>query len=637
MPDPQATQAKSSLQLTTPLGADALLLQSLDGTETLSAPFHFQLVAQAKTADTDLAALVGETASVTLIDGNGRQRFIHGHVTRATRDGTTCTLELRPWLWLLTLSGGCRIFQNKTTPEIVKQVFTDAGHTDFRDALTGTYTALDYCVQYRETDYDFVCRLLENTGIAWFLEFTADAHTLVLVDDASSHPACPNAASLPFQPLGPRSGWLEEDRIEGLTSERQVTSTRYQADDYSFETPSTELKVTQGDSGPMVYEYPGGYTARDAGEAAARRRLEAFEADAERISGTSTVRFLTAGHTFTLTGHPTQALNASYLLRHVHHQAAANEYGNRFDAQPADTPFRPPRQTPRPVIPGSQTALVVGSEGHEVWTDQYGRIKVQFHWDQVGQKNENSSCWVRVSQRWAGTSWGAFALPRIGQEVVVSFLDGDPDRPIVTGCVYNGDNPVPYALPDEQTKTTLKSNTSVGGNGFNELRFEDKQDSEEVYLHAQKDMTVVIVNDRTQTINHDDTATIKNNRTLTISEGNETLTVTKGTRKIEVSEGNETHTNGANFDHKVAGNLTLTVDGNITIKASGSIMIDAGGSLTLKSGTNLTATGGTSLTATAGTALTLTGGTTMEIKGSAAGTVDGGGMLTVKGGLVKIN
>jgi type VI secretion system secreted protein VgrG len=637
MPDLRPAQSHASLQIATPLGADALLLQTLGGEEHLSAPFRFDLTMQAAKDGLDLGALVGEAAAVTLIAGDGKRRLVHGIVAHATRAGPVWTAELRPWLWLLSLSRGCRIYQNKTIPDIVKEVFTRNGFVDHRQDLSAKYTPIDYCVQYNETDFDFVSRLLEEAGIAYFFEHSATAHTLVLVDDASGHPACPGIDALPYKPLAPSRDWLQDARIDSLTAERRVTAHRCQADDFNFETPATDLKVDTGAGKRTLYEYPGGYAKRDAGEQVVRRRLEALEAEAERVSGASPVRSLAAGHTFTMTGHPDKALNGSYVVLSVWHEARANEYRNSFAAQPAARPFRPPRQTPKPAIFGAQTAIVVGPQGQEVWTDRHGRIKVQFHWDQDGKGNENSSCWVRVAQSWAGKSWGAFVLPRIGQEVVVSFLDGDPDRPIVTGCVYNGDNPVPYALPDEQTRTTLKSNTSMGGGGFNELRFEDKKGGEEVFLHAQKDMTVAILNDRTQTIGHDDATTVRNDRTVTVSEGKDALTVAKGARTVAVETGNETHTNGADFTHTVKGNFTLSVDGDIAIKASGSIVINAGGALTVKSGAGLMLSGGTSLTATAGTALTLSGGTTMELKGSAAGAVDGGGLLTVKGGLVKIN
>ena len=273
--------------------------------------------------------------------------------------------------------------------------------------------------------------------------------------------------------------------------------------------------------------------------------------------------------------------------------------------------------------------MVVGAAGEELWTDAHGRIKLQFHWDQRGGKDENSSCWVRVAQAWAGPGWGAFTLPRIGQEVVVSFLDGDPDRPLVTGCVYNGTNAPPYALPDAQTRTTLKSSSSPGGNGFNELRFEDKAGEEEVWLQAQKDLTIAVGNARAVTVAEaDDTLEVsKGNRSVTVATGNETLTVA-GTRAVKVT-GAETHTSEADHTLKVGGNLTIEVAGNITIKASGALSLEAATSLALKAGT--------SLAIEAGTALSLEGGTTMALKGAASGTVEAGALLEIKGALVKIN
>ena len=343
-----------------------------------------------------------------------------------------------------------------------------------------------------------------------------------------------------------------------------------------------------------------------------------------------------------------------YVLHAVAHRGGRHVYANSFTGFPSSDPFRPPRNALKPRIPGTQTAVVVGKSGEEIWTDKYGRIKVQFHWDQLGNNDENSSCWIRVAQGWAGKNWGAMWLPRIGQEVVVAFLDGDPDRPLIVGSVYNGQQPVPYTLPDEETKSTVKSNSSKGGNGFNEVRFEDKAQSEEIYIHAQKDMKVDVLNDLTWTVDHDETATVKNNRTRTISEGNDTLTVSQGNRSVTVTQGDETltvsqgkrtvtvtgtetHTSKNGFTHEVTGDCTLKVTGNVTIQATGSITIKAGTSLELDAGTSLTLKAGTSLSGNAGTSLSLSGGVSAEMKGSASATVEGGGTLTLKGGIVTIN
>src|SRR5215469_6518081 len=625
-----------SLQLTTPLGADVLWLECLEGTEYLSEPFLFELSTLTEQDSVDASALVGKPAHVTLVDGDGNKRYIHGIVTQFSQDERRCTAELRPWIWMLSLTSDCRIFQNKTVPDILTAVFGDCGQTDYRSDLALSYSALDYCVQFQETAFEFVSRLMEEAGIAYYFAHSESAHTLVMIDDPSKYPACPHADSLPFLPLPDDRDWLTDVRVSSASLSRRVATAKFQTDDYNFITPSTELKATAGNGSWQIYEYPGRYTAKSNGDTVAKRRMEEIEALVKQLSGTSPLRHMSAGATFTMTKHPSAAFNGKYALYSVQHSARRREYVNIFTAFPADVPFRPPRRTARPQLVGAQTAVVVGPSGKEIWTDQYGRVKVQFHWDQKGRKDENSSCWIRVAQNWAGTGWGAFTLPRIGQEVVVSFLDGNPDRPLVTGCVYNGDNPVPYALPDEQTKTTLKSYSSQGGGGFNEIRFEDKKDSEQLFIQAQIDFSITVLHDRTETVDHDDTVTVKNDRTVTVSEGNAVFAVSKGnetysvagTRGITVTKA-ETHSNKADYSQDVAGNFILQVTGDITIKATGAVTIEAGTSLTLKSGMGLSAQ--------AGTALSLSGGTTMEINANATGTVDGGGILNLKGGLVKLN
>lgn len=649
MPLPATTDSAASLQVTTPLGAHKLVLDALEGEEALSEPFFFRLSLHATEAGLDASTVVGEGVTVTLIDGSGNKRYVHGRATRATITNDAWSLELRPWLWLLTLTSDHKIFQNKTAPDIIKAVFDGLGYSDYKDSLTATYDQREYCVQYGESAFNFVSRLMEEEGIWYFFEHADGKHTLVLADDASAAAACANAATVEYLPLPPGKEWVQDIRISALNLEKRVVSGKFQADDFNFETPSTELKaLSSGTAGTLqVYEYPGLYTKKDTGDAVTKKRLEELEGDATLASGASTVRHFVPGAKVTIKGAADSALNAAWVLRAVQHRVAHNEYGNSFVAHPADTAFRAPRRARKPRIAGSQTALVVGKSGEEIWTDKYGRIKVQFHWDQLGTKDENSSCWIRVAQNWAGKSWGAWTLPRIGQEVVVGFLEGDPDRPLVTGCVYNGDNPLPYTLPDDQTKTTLKSNSSKGGGGFNEIRLEDKKDSEEIYIHAQKDMNTTVENARTATINEaDDTITVakgnrsvtvsKGNHSLTVTEGNDSVTVSKGTRAVSVKD-NETHDNAADFTHTVKGNCTLTVTGDLTIKASGSLTIKGDKDVTVQAGTTLTLKSGTDWSGKAGTGATLEGGTTVTVKGSASGTVDGGGMLTVKGGMVKIN
>jgi type VI secretion system secreted protein VgrG len=382
-------------------------------------------------------------------------------------------------------------------------------------------------------------------------------------------------------------------------------------------------------------------------------RLDALQAPGKLLKGTSMCRAFHAGAKFTLANHYRSDANAGYVLSSLSQTGDQDQYSNSFEAFPSDTVFHPPRLTPKPKVIGSQTALVVGKSGEEIWTDEYGRIKVKFYWDQSSATDETSSCWIRVAQGWAGKAWGSIFIPRIGQEVVVSFLDGNPDRPLVTGCVFNAQQTVPYTLPDEQTKSTVKTNSSKGGSGFNELRFEDKAGSEEIFIQAQKDMNVTVLNNLTTTVTNARTTTVsqkddslvvdQGNRSIKVNTGNETHAV-QGKRDLTIT-GNETHTNSADFTQNVSGNFTLKVSGNLSIQASGSVSIQSGTSFDNKAGTALTNKAGTSLTNDAGTSLTNKAGTSMDneaqvsitSKANASHDVESSGILTLKGSLVKIN
>ncbi|HEX2515700.1 MAG TPA: type VI secretion system tip protein TssI/VgrG, partial [Chloroflexota bacterium] len=537
----QYTQQGVYLSVATPLGADTLLLRALHGEERLSGLFRFQLEMAAQSADLSFEDLVGQSATVSFALGGGQTRYLNGIIRRFYQAGTderftTYHAELVPSLWRLGLTTDSRIFQGKTVPEIVEEIFSDQGLTDYRLELTKTYDSREFCVQYQETALAFVTRLLEDEGIWFFFQHEDGKHTLVLADDASAHPACPGLpAEVLYQSAVP--GETSTDAVAYCTYEQQVAVGKYVVDDFNFETPSNDLVQEQeaegGDANASLYEYPAGYTQTAAGEQRAGTRLESHRWARTLLRGEGRSPAFSAGHSFQLTGHERAAANTQWVLHRVTHQATVNRYGNRFEAFLGTVPFRPPRRTPRPRIAGTQTALVVGKQGEEIWTDQYGRITVQFHWDREGQLDENSSCWVRVAQGWAGQNWGSQFIPRVGQEVVVTFLEGDPDRPLITGAVYNAVQTVPYALPDESTKSTIKSNSSKGGGGSNELRFEDKKGEEEVYLHAQKDLQVQVLNDEIRTVTQ--------NRTTTIEEGNDTLTVSQGNRTVTVSTGNETH------------------------------------------------------------------------------------------------
>lgn len=651
-------QGASPLLVQTPFGADKLLLQRFDGEERISEPFRYTLEMVSEDNALDFATIVGKNATLTLNLPSGDTQYVNGVVSRFTQAGkdarfTSYFADLRPWLWLLGLNADCRIFQNKSAPDIIKQVFGDLGFTDFKDALTATYSPREYCVQYNETALAFVSRLMEEEGIFYYFEHASDAHTLVLADDASAYGACPGLTQATMR-SDPTSAAVE-DAILDCRMEHAVVVGQYKHDDYNFQTPSTDLLATASgtDTARSWYSYPGKYATKDAGEARANLRLTAREADGVKIAGHSTCRAFHTGCKFDLSGHSRADLNASYALTSLNHQGDQLAYSNSFEALPVSQAFRPPLLTPKPVVVGCQTAAVVGKSGEEIWTDEYGRVKVKFHWDQSAAADETSSCWVRVAQGWAGKQWGSLFVPRIGQEVVVSFEEGDPDRPLITGCVYNAQQTTPYTLPDDQTKSTLKSHSSPNQEGFNELRFEDKAGSEELFMQAQKDMNVTVLNDQSITVKQNRTVTVqekdetlvvdKGNRAIQVNTGNETHSV-KGTRDLKVT-GNETHAGEGDFSQTVSGNFSLKVSGNLSIEVSGSVAIKAGTSLDNQAGTALTNKSGTALTNDAGTALTNKAGTSMsnqanvsiESKANAQHTVESSGVMVVKGALVQIN
>jgi len=662
------TQDNLLFSISTPLGKDKLLLNGFHGEEQVSGLFQFTLEMVSEDKALDFDEIVGKDATITIECSNGSKRYISGMVSRFVQAGITAEFstyyaELRPWAWMLTMTTDSRIFQNKSVPDIIEAVFTDLGFSDYRNALKGTYTAREYCVQYQESAFSFISRLMEDEGIFYFFEHTDGKHTLVLGDDADANSPCENLSSAQYRNTRSGDTSMEDDLILECQMEQQITAGTYAVHDYNFETPDTNLLASvSGNNGKMKqFEYPAGFDNKDLGEQKAKVRIESCEAKARVLEGVSTCRAFVTGHTFKMIEHPRTDLNSTYVLKWISHKYSREGYSNTFKALPSDVPYRAPMATPKALIHGAQTAIVVGKEGEEIWTDKYGRIKVQFHWDREGKEDENSSCWIRVDQGWAGKKWGGLFLPRIGQEVLVSFLEGDPDRPIITGAVYNANQTMPYDLPTDQTKSTIKTNSSKGGSGFNEIRFEDKKDAEELFIQAQKDMKIDILNDQT--------STITKNRTTTIQEENDTLTVEKGDRIINVNTGkethevkgtrtltitgNETHTNKADISSDISGNethevkgtraLTITgkeahtnkaafeqdVSGNFTLSISGNLTIEATGSVSIKSGTAFTNKAGTSLTNEAGTSLTN--------KGGASQTVESSGILTLKGSLVKIN
>lgn len=659
MSSPTFVQGTRHFTVTTPLGADKFILKSFQGEERISGLFHYRLELLSQDDSIDFSQIVGKKVTITTqLPGGSDSQYLNGVVGRFSQAGksarfTTYFADVYPWLWLLTMNSDYQIFQNQSVPDIIKKVFSNLSFTDFKDSLTKTYSPREFCVQYGETAFNFVSRLMESEGIFYFFDHSSSTHTMVLADDSSAYLSMPGLDTVQASASG--RSWETADAIIECNVQQQVIVGQYKSDDYNFVTPSTDLlaSASGADTSRSIYEYPGEYTSASDGEGVTTLRLDALQAPGKLLTGTSMCRAFRAGAKVTLANHYRTDANTSYVLSSVTQQGDQDQYSNSFEAYPADTVFRPPRVTPQPKIIGSQTALVVGKSGEEIWTDEYGRIKLKFYWDQSSASDETSSCWIRVMQGWAGKAWGSIFVPRMGQEVVVSFLDGNPDRPLVTGCVFNAQQTVPYTLPDEQTKSTIKTNSSKGGSGFNELRFEDKAGSEEIFIQAQKDMNVTVLNNLTTTVTNARSTTVsqkddslvvsQGNRSIQVSTGNETHSV-QGKRDLTIT-GNETHTNSADFTQNVSGNFTLKVSGNISIQASGSVSIQSGTSFDNQAGTALTNKAGTALTNQAGTSLTNKAGTSMDneanvsitSKANASHDVESSGILTLKGSLVKIN
>ncbi len=478
------------IEVSSPLGKE-LLFHRMRMTEELGRMFHLDLELLSHNHDIALDSLLGKNISIHMKTKDGRERYFHGIATHFSHVGSHehyahYTATLRPWLWLLTRTADCRIFQKKdgvnTAPDIIKKVFRDHGFTNFDDRLTRTdYRDREYTVQYRETAFNFVSRLMEHEGIYYFFEHEKSQHTLVLADSYSAHSNAPGYVKIPYFPPDSHSR-REEEHFNDVTVAQEVQPGQYKVESFDFEKPKAVLQASSAKaqshdhSSFEVFDYPADYSESIEGENYARIRLEEFQAQYEVVSAAGDACGVGTGNLFTLEDHPRQTLNQEYLVVSSTHELVMGSYESgstgsstemkdsiQIHAIESHTPFRCEETTPNPVIYGPHTAIVVGKKGEEIWTEEHGRVKVQFHWDREGKLDEQSSCWVRVSQIWAGKGWGGMELPRMGQEVIVHFMAGDPDQPIVTGRVYNENHKVPYELPANQTQSGIKSRSTKGG------------------------------------------------------------------------------------------------------------------------------------------------------------------------------
>ncbi len=610
------------------------------GREGLSELFHFELVLASEDGIA-AADVVGKPALLSLKTDLGELRHVSGIVSRfvcgdSGKKLTMYHVTLVPRPWRLLHRQDCRIFQELTAPEILEKVFKTAGLAsgdDYSLSLQKTYTKREYCVQYRESDWAFACRLMEEEGIHYFFEHTDTKHVLTLGDNAEVHAPIAGEATLPFRP--PLGALSDAEHVSRLHYSEEVRPGKMTLRDFDFKKPSLLLEgVSEGaiDTDLEVYDHPGDYEVPGDGTALAKIRLEEATAWKKRGDGDSACRRFVPGRKFTLSEHGREALNQEWLITHVDHRGAEPlgsestseatiPYENRFEVIPATVPFRPPVITPRPTVRGVQSAIVVGPAGEEIHTDEHGRVKVHFHWDRLGKKDDKDSCWIRVSQVWAGEAWGAMHIPRIGHEVLVDFMDGDPDRPIIVGRVYHGTNVPPYALPANKTRSTIKSNSTPGGGGSNELRFEDKAGSEEIYLHGQKDWTILIENDKNQTIGHDETLTVKHDRTAKIGNdqaeeiGHDETFEVKHDRKKKVGN-DETEAIGHDRTIDVTNDHTESIGNNMNLSVGKVRSVDIGEDTAEKVGKTKKVEVGTD--------------STLDVKGEMATTVGGNQKEDVK-------
>ncbi len=653
MPKLIATQANRRIAVTTSLGEDVLLFHRMSVSEQLGRLFEFDLDLLSVDPEIKLQDVLGQSMTVRYQRLDEEPRYFNGFVNRFSHASSHGNLfvyraSLRPWFWFLTRTADCRIFQNMTVPDIIKEVFRDLGFSDFEEALSGSYREWEYCVQYRETDFNFISRLLEQEGIYYYFKHEEGKHTLVLSDSISAHETVPGYEEVPYYPPE-ESQRRERDHFDNWSLNQHIQPGVYALTDFDFKKPKANLEVKSSTAREHeqaefeIYDYPGEYKESGDGEGYVRARIEELQAQYERVQGSGNVGGLSTGSLFKLSNYPREDQNREYLITAADYTLGPQEYesantgddGSNFacnitaiDKQQA---FRAPRITPKPIVQGPQTAIVVGKSGEEIWTDKYGRVKVQFHWDRYGEVNENSSCWMRVSHPWAGKNWGAVAIPRIGQEVIVSFLEGDPDQPIITGRVYNDDNMPPYELPANATQSGVKTRSSKGGTpeNFNEVRFEDKKGSEEVYIHAEKDQNNVVENDETTSVGRNRTEDVGNNETISIGSNR---SVTIGSNKSETIAINKAETIGVAKELTIGGAYQVTVGAamNETIGATKTEEIGAIKSVLV--GKDSSENVGSNKSIESGKKMSFQSGDNFSIKGDKKGMIEIADELTIKVG-----
>ena len=574
-----------TVEIFPPAEAGPVTFESMTASEALGSPFEIDVDVLSHTGDIAVGDVLGKPFSVALSQGAPPPRWWNGIVTRFAQVAWTGAAyryraKLRPSLWLTTRTSNCRIFQHQTIPAVIAERLSAHGITAKWHLGYDKYPEWEYLVQYNETDFNFVSRLMELEGIFYYFVHEKGKHTMWLVDGLTVADKIPGYGTIQFAATGERAAALDDhhETIDSWSAGMQAEAAAYAVTEFDFTDPRNELKSKISAPKPPLaaeyelFEYPGRYIDTQHRNDYVERRLDEQQLDHQQISGTANARGIAAGFLFKLTDHPAQSQNREYLVTGASFQVTATQHtSGAGDAGPdyrcsfhgidGSRKYRPPLVTAKPFVQGPQTAIVVGPKGEEISTDAYGRVRVQFHWDRRGIRNENSSCLVRVAQVWAGSGWGGMHIPRNGQEVLVDFLEGDPDRPIITGRVYNGANMPPYVLPDNKTQSGIKSHSTPGGGpaNFNEIRFEDAKGKEEFHMQAEKDQSTLVKNNQSISVGA--------NRSISVG-GNESTSVT-GTRSATITK-KETQTFRDEREMTVTKTDTVTITGKHTGTYNGS-------------------------------------------------------------------
>lgn len=595
--------SKRHATVTTPLSQE-LFLYSMTGSEALSRPFHYEVTLACEDFDIEAAALLGKGVTVELETALATPRYIHGVVAHFGYAGAhgryaLYRVSLRPWFWLLSHDISNRVYRRTTIPELALLLFRMNGFSDVEPPqLSGTYASRDFVVQYQESTFQFISRWLEHEGIYYYFKHRAGGHTLCLADDSSRQPRVPGYEQLKYR-APTQAGRDAHDHIDAFREVRHVTAGNYAVNAFDFRAPKADLFAhnpvpSEPPFDGYIYDALGHYDDPQHAQTYARLRAEELESGHTAFDGAGNVRGLSAGCVFTLGDYPRAALNRAYLVVETSCSVSAGELESgaqsplqfrcQFRTISADVPYRPLRTTPRPVVAGPQTAIVVGVPGSEICSEEYARVRVQFHWDREHQHDAESSCWIRVAQAWAGAGFGAQFIPRVGQEVLVDFIDGDPDQPIVTGSVYNRDHMPPYPPARHATQSGFRTRSSQGGavDAYNELRFDDLSGQEEVYLQAQRNLRELVKHDhhtdvlgaQSNTVHKDQTECVEGKQTMTVL-GERSVTVhakqsTTVDRDCELFVGKALHMKAETMIKLECGRSSITIDpSTITICASG--------------------------------------------------------------------